>query len=229
MTLLQISCALFFCSKSSVYACGWHIFYHSLWSTCLGRNEVFRSWKGRNQLILKRKREKEACFLYPDQSRNTWSGRFDAYCQQICAWKIRSLGYIYILFLLKQEWLPAFCIRRQSAFTLAPVALNSLTDHSPVCLCSILHEAQGVPLWLPPVALAFSRDSLFLLVVEGYVYNKTGLDYTPGICFPYSLKYPRKRNTSKYLKDERQILFYKLRSLVNNSPPAPPVNNSYDI
>lgn len=38
--------------------------------------------------------------------------------------------------LLKQEWLPALCTRRQSTFTVVPVALNSPLDHSAVSLSS---------------------------------------------------------------------------------------------
>lgn len=93
----------------------------------------------RNQFILKREREKEACFLCPDCSRNTWSGKFDTYCQQIRAWKIRSCVFWFwfcFLLLLKQEWLPALHTRRQCAFTVAPVALNSALDRSTVSLGS---------------------------------------------------------------------------------------------
>lgn len=96
--LLQITYVCFFHSKSSVYASWLHIFYRSLWSTCSVRTEVSTSWKTRNQLFLDRERTKEACFLYPDCSKNTWSGKFDAYCQQICSWKIRSCGFCFGVF-----------------------------------------------------------------------------------------------------------------------------------
>lgn len=39
----------------------------------------------------------EACSLYPKYSRTTWSGKFDAYCQQIGAWKIRSCGLDFFI------------------------------------------------------------------------------------------------------------------------------------
>lgn len=101
LSFLQISYVCCLCSKSSVYASWLHIFYYNLCSTWSVRNEVSASWKARKQLILKRGREMEACFLYPDYSRTTWSGKFDAYCQQIGAWKIRSCGlFCFFLFLL---------------------------------------------------------------------------------------------------------------------------------
>lgn len=97
-SLLQIMYVCFCRSKSSVYASWLHVFYHSLWSTCSVSTEVSTSWKTRNQLILNRERAEEACFLYPDYSKNTWSGKFDTYCQQILSWKIRSCGFCFLFY-----------------------------------------------------------------------------------------------------------------------------------
>lgn len=133
--LLQITYVCFFHSKSSVYASWLHIFYHSLRSTRSVRTEVSTSWKTRNQLILDSERAKEACFLYPDCSKNTWSGKFDAYCQQICSWKIRSCGFCFFFFLLLKQ-LPALRTKRQSVFTVAPIALYSALHCSTVSLGS---------------------------------------------------------------------------------------------
>lgn len=56
----------------------------------------------------------------------------------------------------------------------------------PSVWAAILHEAQGMSL-LSSVTVGLHRDYLFLLVVVGYVFNKAGLNYSPGMWSPYSL------------------------------------------